>query len=58
MEERFWIVDDVDESDGNANVTGWFGVVDEREGGIVAYAGTLERAQMIKQLLVDHPDYA
>lgn len=57
MDERFWILDDVDARDGNADVTGWFGVVDEREGGIVAYAGTLERAQMIKKLLADNPDY-
>jgi hypothetical protein len=56
MDERFWTMD-VSTDDGNADVDGWWGIVDEREGGIVAYAGTLERAEMIRQLLISQPNY-
>ena len=58
MTELFWIVDGVKPEDGNADVTGWYGVVDEREGGIVAYAGTLQCAQMIRAMLTAQQDYS
>ena len=54
---RFYLMDIDDPDTPNSNVTGWVGVVDEREGGIVAYASTDSRAEIIRQALIAQPDY-
>lgn len=49
MSERFWIMPADDESQPEQLVEGgWWAVVDEQAGGIVAYAGTQDTAQIIR----------
>ncbi len=52
-DSRFWIMlaDDPD-TDHDLNDRGWWGIVDEKEGGIVAYAGTLALAQIIRRAMM------
>lgn len=53
--DRFWVVGDVNEADGNTP-TEWLrsgdlvGVVDENEGGIVAYCHRLNADRLVRAL--------
>lgn len=50
-EERFWINEVNEELDGKRPVDGWFAVVDEHEGGEIAYFSTDAKAlDYIEQL--------
>jgi hypothetical protein len=49
---RYWIQTTDDADDTSPDMTDWYAVVDEEAGGIIAYTGTLEQAQIIRAALM------
>jgi hypothetical protein len=51
MDERFWI-QTTDDTDDEEFLPGWSCVVDADAGGIIAYAATLQLAQLLRETLI------
>lgn len=49
-EDRFWLL--VADEEINTHIPGWWGVVDEEAGGIIAYAATQNTAEIIRRAFI------